>query len=125
MFAKVYFLIQFNRIESVFKTYIPTLNESDSKQLSVETIEGLIYEAEKTMLPGRWKEGYTFQPSDAHLAKLRHRQAYYLRLAAENHLPESVMALQYIEQALAFRPGDPMILNERRIILDWVNIDRL
>jgi hypothetical protein len=120
-FAELHFIIQLNSIPGALRMYADMLRDLTLRQFAANLIRGHIAEAEKSMIPGHWKENYTFQPSDAHLAKFRYRQAHYLRLISNTHLSESFIALQYIKEALALCPGDVMILKERRVICDWVN----
>jgi hypothetical protein len=70
------------------------------------------------MLPDYWRTGFTFQPSDEHMAKLWYRQAKCIRLISN---PQTMHdARLCIDAADGFAPNDSKIEEERMAIEQWV-----
>jgi len=126
--AELHFLTTLNRIQCALKKYGPLMADPNNRTKAVGMIDAPIVGAEVIMRAGYWKEGHTFRPSDTHLAKLRFRQAYFLRLAATTgHATSSspdgpvlVEALQAIGDALLLLPDDRALLRERDAISDCI-----
>ncbi|KAF1834603.1 hypothetical protein BDW02DRAFT_568847 [Decorospora gaudefroyi] len=83
----------------------------------LKTIEDSIWAAENCMKPEFWQVGRTWRPSDTLLAKLRYRQAVFLRLSGDvRRLP---LAIRYITEAHDLLLDDSKISAEARAIRQW------
>lgn len=112
--AETSFLICLNSLQAGLKLWsssaeFPALSDSESL-----LIDQPVQFANDTISMDNWKEGYIWNPSDVHLAKLQYRQGYFLRLFGG---PDVTMASVFIEQALQLLPDDPVLLKGRQLIL--------
>ena len=78
-----------------------------------------IDEAYECFRPDWWKKGYTYQTSDTLLAKLKYREAMFVRMWGE--VEEIPIAISCISHALQLLPDDPKIKEEQRLIMKMMD----
>jgi hypothetical protein len=83
-------------------------------QTYTANIDGSVGEADDLTLRSTLKDGYTWRPSNVHLAKLKYPQVQFYRRSGSF---DSVMALRYIFLALELLPDDPVLRKELDSIL--------
>jgi hypothetical protein len=105
--AEIYFLVALNLAHMFLKDgRVPNRDAAH-----------LLFNAAQSLAMDHWKQGYQYQPSNQHLAKLKYRLAVLLRLHA---VPGSQnRALEYIDNALQLQPQDKVLMEERDKIVAW------
>jgi hypothetical protein len=123
--AQLHFLLTLNLIQYALKTWSVLLSKAESWSIGMSLIASPILGAEVIIRAGYWKDGHTFRPSDAHLAKFRYRQTRFMRLAAMigdgGNMGHFIAgALDCISKALQLLPNDPVLVKEQEDLLSWI-----
>lgn len=109
--AELYFLLKLNTAR------VMLMGMKDNSPGSDFLAEDALICANRSLDDNFWKIRPDWEPTDSQMAKLRYRQALWLRLQGE---PEGIYnALDCIHEAMHLSPNDSLILQEHETIVKW------